>query len=90
MQLKFNLFEDMEREDTPNDVRDKQCTVCEEVFPETEENFYIAFSYLSKDGTSNKHLHNKCKACCIKADGIQRILRKYMDTKLLVSVNAVV
>jgi len=33
MQLKFNLFEDMEREDTPNDVRDKQCTVCEEVFP---------------------------------------------------------
>ena len=68
MQLKFNLFEDMEREDTLTDVRDKQCTVCEEVFPETEENFYIAFSYISKDGTSNKHLQNKCKACCIKAE----------------------
>jgi len=76
MQLKFNLFEDMEREDTPTDVRDKQCTVCEEVFPETEKHFYIAYSYVSKDGTSNKHLHNKCKACSIKAEAIQRSLKK--------------
>ena len=76
MQLKFNLFEDTEREAPSTDIRDKKCTVCEEVLPETEEHFYIAFSYISKNGTSNTHLQNKCKACCIKAETIQKSLRK--------------
>jgi hypothetical protein len=81
MQLKFNLFEDIEREAPSTDTRDKQCTTCEEVFPETEEHFYIASTYFSKDGTSNNHLHNKCKACANKSRTTQQRLQKFHGHK---------
>ena len=81
MQLKFNLFEDIEREAPSTDTRDKQCTTCKETFPETLEHFYIASTYFSKDGTANNHLHNKCKACAIKADSIQKSLKKIHGRK---------
>ena len=81
MQLKFNLFEDIEREAPPTDTRDKQCTTCKETFPETLEHFYIASTYFSKDGTANNHLHNKCKACAIKADSIQTSLKRIYGHK---------
>ena len=76
MQLKFKLFEDMERQPTPVGVRDKKCSNCEVVFPETENYFYAVNVYYSKDGTSNMHLHNKCKSCSNKARTIQKQLCK--------------
>ena len=76
MQLKFNLFEDTEREAPSTNTRDKKCTVCEEVLPETEEYFYSVSVYHSKDGTANKHLHNKCKSCYASANAAQFYLRK--------------
>ena len=76
MQLKFKLFEDMERQPTPVGVRDKKCSNCEVVFPETEDYFYAVNVYYSKDGTSNMHLHNKCKSCSNKARTIQKQLCK--------------
>jgi len=76
MQLKFKLFEDMERQPTPIGIRDKKCSNCEVVFPETEDYFYACGAYYSKDGTSNQHLHNKCKACANKARTRQKQLFK--------------
>ena len=81
MQLKFNLFENMERDSTPTEVRDKQCTICEEVLPETEEYFYPVSVYHSKDGTSNTHFHNKCKSCANKGRMIQQSLQKFHGHK---------
>ena len=58
MQLKFNLFEDMEREALSTDVRDKQCSVCEEGFPETDEYSYPVNVYHCMSGTPNPHFRN--------------------------------
>ena len=75
MQLKFDLFENIEEKD-PEDVRYKKCTACKEVLPETREYFHVAARHLSQKGIIKEHLHNKCRPCGSKAFGMQYYLGK--------------
>ena len=75
MQLKFDLFENIEEKD-PEDVRHKKCTACKEVLPETKENFHVAARNLSITGNIKEHYSNKCGPCSSKARMVQRRLTK--------------
>ena len=82
MQLKFDLFEHIEEKE-PDYVRHKRCTACKEVLPETKENFHVAVRNLSKDGSINEHLHNKCKPCNNNARNVQHFLTNLHGHKAL-------
>ena len=63
--MQLSLFEEDKKVELPNSsVRLKACSVCKEVLPETEDNFYRAYTGIGRDGRTGKtHLHNKCKDC---------------------------
>lgn len=75
MQLKFDLFENIE-EKAPEDVRHKRCTSCKEILPETKEHFHVAARNLSINGDVKEHYHNRCRPCGSKARMVQHHLTK--------------
>jgi hypothetical protein len=76
--MQLSLFEEDKKVDLPNSsVRLKACSTCREVFPETEENFYRAYTGLGRNGKQTAtHLSNKCKVCHNKGTAAQRSLNK--------------
>jgi len=76
--MQLSLFEEDKKVELPNSiVRLKACSVCEEVLPEIEDNFYRAYTGIGRDGRTGKtHLHNKCRSCSILSSKAQYFLRK--------------
>jgi len=64
--MQLELFE-VEAKEEKSEVRQKKCIGCGEVHPETDEYFYKAYAYESRDGSKNQFYMGKCKKCHNKA-----------------------